>query len=83
MFGIKVIVSREQDSEFRSYDDIEENIPADERRTVGQLRRKYADRLNLAGDMICLINGSPVSDETVVKDDDTLFYKEATKARGA
>jgi hypothetical protein len=77
-----VLISREQDAEFRNFDDVEDSIPGDKMITVKDIRRKYSDRLNLSGDMICLINGSPKGDEYVLQDGDRAFFKASTKARG-
>jgi molybdopterin converting factor small subunit len=71
-------VIREQDSQLHHYEPIE----VESGRTVGEVREELVDELSLRRDMLALVNGQPASDNTVLKDEDSLYFKESQKARG-
>lgn len=78
----KVVLSREQDSSFREYDDIEVTWPKGKALTVGDLRRKFGDKMNISSQMIILVEGVPRADNCVLEDGQRCYAKEQTKARG-
>jgi hypothetical protein len=78
----KVVLSREQDQSFREYDDVEIEIPRGKTMSVGDVRKKFGDKMNITPQMIILVEGVPRSDNFVLEDGQRLYGKEQTKARG-
>lgn len=71
-------VIREQDSQLTNYEPIE--VPSG--MSIQDVFNEYRTRLNLKPEMLALINGEPRSKDTALQENDSLYWKEETKARG-
>ena len=50
--------------------------------TVGQLRKRFGDELQISHDMICLVNNIQKDDNSVPPDGSVVLFKVASRKKG-
>lgn len=71
-------VIREQDTDLVHYEP--KDVPAGT--TVEEAKNRFRHELNINDNMLAVVNGQPAPNNYALQEDDVLYMKEQSKARG-
>lgn len=78
----QITISREKDHDLKKYKDISIDLEEDEVVTVGRVRDRLSDSLNLHSNMIAIVNGDAAPSSRVLEDGDAVHFKSASREKG-